>query len=293
MTDAHRDDPDNVDLAPLLATMAKLRAPDGCPWDREQTHTSLKRYLIEETYELLDAIDAGDDAAFVDELGDVLLQVVFHAQIAAEAGRFTMKDVVDALHEKLIRRHPHVFGDAKADDAEAVSRLWAAVKQTEATPGAPAASGVVSMLDSISRSLPALMEAEKIQRRAARVGFEWDDVAGAWEKVREELNELHAAMTEPDTEPDADRRAALEEEWGDVLFALVNVARYIGIDPELSLRAANGKFRRRFAYIETKAQQLGRPLDEMSLEEMDALWDESKQVPDVSGSRSSTGARDL
>lgn len=292
MADAHRDDPDHVDLAPLLATMAQLRAPDGCPWDREQTHSSLKRYLIEEAYELLDAIDAGDDAAFVDELGDVLLQVVFHAQIAAEAGRFTMKDVVDALHDKLIRRHPHVFGDAKADDAEAVSRLWADVKRTEATPGASAASGVVSMLDSISRSLPALMEAEKIQRRAARVGFEWDDVAGAWEKVREELDELHAAMTAPGTEPNAERRAALEEEWGDVLFALVNVARYIGVDPEQSLRAANAKFRRRFSHIETRAQQLGRRLDDMSLEQMDALWDESKQVPDVPGIHPRTSTPD-
>lgn len=297
MADAHREDPDHVDLTPLLALMAKLRAPDGCPWDREQTHSSLKRYLLEEAYELLDAIDAGDDDAFVDELGDVLLQVVFHAQIAAEAGRFTMKDVVDGLHDKLIRRHPHVFGDAKAEDTQAVARLWADVKRAESLPGDSAAPGTISMLENVSRSLPALMEAEKIQRRAARVGFEWDDVDGAWAKVREELDELEAAMTArtpasvparstSSSDPSADaaeHRAAIEEEWGDVLFALVNVARYVDIDPEQSLRAANAKFRRRFAHIETRAHELGRRLEQMSLEEMDALWDESKRGEDEDG----------
>lgn len=282
MADARRKDAGKADLTRLLTVMATLRSPDGCPWDREQTHASLKRYLLEEAYELLDAIDAGDDDAFVDELGDVLLQVVFHATIAAETGRFTMQDVIDGLTDKLIRRHPHVFGDAEAKDAAAVSRLWAEVKQSEASPGDSSAPGVSSMLDDVGRALPALIEAEKLQKRAARVGFEWDDIEGAWDKVFEELNELREATARAvDTssnEAEADDGlAAVEEEFGDVLFALVNVARYVGVDPEQSLRGANAKFRRRFRHIETRAAEQKKDLRHMTLEEMDSLWDEAKQ----------------
>lgn len=278
MTDARKNRQDGGDLSRLLAVMRTLRSPGGCPWDREQTHESLKRYLLEETYELLDAIDAGNDDAFVDELGDVLLQVVFHATIAAETGRFTMQDVIDGLTDKLVRRHPHVFGDAEASDAAAVSRLWAEVKRQEASPGGTNAPGVASMLDDISRSFPALMEAEKLQRRAARVGFEWDDIDGAWEKVREELNELSSAIKARSSDnADETTQAALEEEFGDVLFALVNVARYARIDPEQSLRAANAKFRRRFRYIEERVAALGKSLADMDSAEMDAFWDEAKQ----------------
>lgn len=277
MAETNGREPAGTDLGPLLAVMARLRSPDGCPWDRQQTHESLKPYLIEEAYELLDAIDAGDDAALIEELGDVLLQVVFHVTIAAETGRFTMQDVVDGLTAKLIRRHPHVFGDAEAKDAADVARLWAQIKQREAAPGGAEPPGVRSLLDGLAKGLPALMEAEKLQRRAARVGFEWDDVDGAWQKVREELDELQEAVSRHGQDPSAPARAELEEELGDVLFALVNVARYVQVDPEQSLRAANAKFRRRFRYIEARAAELGKDLSEMSLAEMDALWDEAKE----------------
>lgn len=283
MTDARREHESGGDLSQLLAVMARLRSPSGCPWDREQTHASLKRYLVEETYELLDAIDAEDDEALVEELGDVLLQVVFHATIAAETGRFTMQDVIDTLTEKLIRRHPHVFGDAEADDAAAVSRLWAQIKRQETSPGDSDTPGGASILDSIPRHLPALMEAEKLQQRAARVRFEWDDADGAWEKVREELGELQSAVkTHRAGGSDAGQRQVTEE-FGDVLFALVNVARYVHVDPEQSLRDANAKFRRRFRHIEQRAAQQGRDLEQMSLAEMDALWEEAKRLETEGG----------
>lgn len=282
MTNARRESEAGGDLSRLLAIMARLRSPKGCPWDREQTHESLKKYLLEEAYELLDAIDAGDDRALVEELGDVLLQVVFHATIAAETGRFTMQDVIDTLTDKLIRRHPHVFGDAEADDAAAVTRLWAEIKHREASPGEADTPEGASMLDGVPRSLPALMEAEKLQQRAARVGFEWDDVDGAWQKVREELDELQAALQARGAGGEA-RQERLAEEFGDVLFALVNVARYVHVDPEQSLRAANAKFRRRFRYIERRAAEQGQDLARMSLAEMDALWEEAKRLETEGG----------
>ncbi|MBO8141132.1 MAG: nucleoside triphosphate pyrophosphohydrolase [Firmicutes bacterium] len=259
-----------AELQPLLDVMARLRSPEGCPWDRQQTHASLKRYLLEETYELLDAIDAGDDRALVEELGDVLLQVVFHAQIAFEEGRFSMDDVVRGLVHKLIRRHPHVFGDASANDAAAVARQWEEIKRREKAEQGSIPAGTGSILDSVSRHLPALMEAERVQARAAEVGFQWDNVEGAWEKVAEELAEVRAAGA--GGSPDR-----FEEEWGDLLFALVNVARYAGIDPEQALRRASGKFRRRFRHIETRARELGKRLEDMTLAEMDALWEEAKR----------------
>ncbi|HEY8418068.1 MAG TPA: nucleoside triphosphate pyrophosphohydrolase [Limnochordales bacterium] len=273
-----------ADLQPLLDVMARLRSPEGCPWDRQQTHASLKRYLLEEAYELLDAIDAGDDRALVEELGDVLLQVVFHAQIAWETGRFSMSDVVDGLVKKLVRRHPHVFGDVHAEDAAAVVRTWEAIKQREkADREGEAEHEPASLLEGIPRHLPALMEAEQLQKRAARVGFEWEDVAGAWDKVQEELEELRraAGLGSPAGKPANGRlpeaaRAQVAEELGDVLFALVNVARYLDVDPEQALRAANAKFRRRFRHIEARARAQGRRLDDMTLAEMDALWEEAK-----------------
>lgn len=276
-------DTPRADLQPLLDIMARLRSPEGCPWDRQQTHASLKRYLLEEAYELLDAVDAGDDDALVEELGDVLLQVVFHAQIASETGRFTMADVLDGLVKKLIRRHPHVFGDVKAHDAAAVVRTWEAVKERERThrnanreAGRGSDPQPPSLLDGIPRHLPALMEAEKLQARAARVGFQWDDVAGAWDKVQEELDELRRASA--GEEPAEAARSRVAEELGDVLFALVNVARYLQVDPEDALRAANAKFRRRFQHIEARARTQGRRLEDMTLAEMDALWDEAKET---------------
>lgn len=272
-------------FADLLSLMATLRSDEGCPWDREQTHGSLKRYLIEEAYELLEALDAGDDDAIAEELGDVLLQVIFHAQIASETGRFTMADVVDALHDKLVRRHPHVFGIGEADDAQAVLRTWNEMKRSErTTTGETTADAPPSILASIPKSMPSLMEAEKVQARAAQVGFEWDDIAGAWEKVTEELAELqHAARQLDNAQSPTDEtskrslRAAVSGELGDVLFAVVNVARYLGVDPEQSLRATNAKFRSRFAFVEEGARTEGRRLEDMSLTEMDAFWEEAKQ----------------
>lgn len=252
--------------------MAALRGEDGCPWDKQQTHESLKPYLLEETYELLAALDEGDDEAIVDELGDVLLQIVFHAQIASEAGRFTMNDVIENLRQKLIRRHPHIFGDAEAADAKAVERTWQAVKSQETQKGVKADSD--SLLGSVPKALPALMEAQKIQQRAAKVGFEWDDVAGAWQKIDEELNELAQLVFDSDRVPDAKMVA---DELGDVLFTVVNVARYVNVDAEQSLRSVNKKFRRRFNYIEQEARRRGLSLQKMSLTEMDTLWDEAKQ----------------
>src|SRR5690606_17792338 len=236
MTDTPR-----ADLQPLLDTMARLRSPEGCPWDRQQTHASLKRYLLEEAYELLDAIDAGDDAALIEELGDVLLQVVFHAQIASETGRFTMADVVDGLVRKLLRRHPHVFGDAHPEDAAAVVRTWEAIKQREKA--GCEATEEASLLDGIPRHLPALLEAEKLQDRAARAGFRGDDVAGAWEKARAEWAERKQGGREEGEAADR-ARARVGEECGDVLFALINGASYLKVDPDQALRAANAKFRR-------------------------------------------------
>jgi len=262
--------PSRHPLDPLVRVMARLRGPGGCPWDREQDHHSLKKYVIEEAYEVVEAIEAGDDQALVEELGDLLLQVVFHSQIASEEGRFGIDDVVQAITEKLIRRHPHVFGGASAPDAETVLANWEKLKQEER-----AAKGQggrpPSLLDGVPKSLPALMLAADVQKRAAKVGFQWDEVSGALDKVAEELDELARARAAGD-------RKKLFEEWGDLLFALVNVARYDGIDPEEALRRAAGKFAARFRHIEARAAENGRDLREMSLEEMDALWDEAKRL---------------
>lgn len=267
----------------LLRIMARLRGPGGCPWDKEQTHLSLRPYLVEETYEALEAIEADDTARMVEELGDVLLQVVFHSQIGAESGRFTFDDVAQAVADKMVRRHPHVFGDAVAADSAAVLRHWERIKQEEARSSPPHSDGSSSalpaeqeappsLLDDVPVQLPALVRAEKIQARAARVGFQWPDVEGAIEKVREEAEEVARAR-------EANDQARLHEEWGDLLFALVNVARYLGIDSETALRDATNKFRDRFQYVERQAHASGRSLDDMTLAEMDALWDEAKQKP--------------
>lgn len=260
-------------LDPLVDVMATLRGPGGCPWDLEQDHHTLKKHLIEEAYEVLDAIDQGDDRALVEELGDVLLQVVFHCQIASETGRFDIDDVIRAITDKLIRRHPHVFGDAEAHDAQTVLRQWEQLKvaeKAEKMERKQGRDGRPSLLDGIPRHLPALMRAADVQKRAAKVGFEWEDASGAHEKVAEELKELAEARKSGD-------RVKLFEEWGDLFFALVNAARYDGIDPEEALRRATRKFETRFRYIEAEAARQQKNLDEMSLAEMDALWDEAKR----------------
>lgn len=264
------DTPCRHPLDPLVEVMARLRGPDGCPWDKEQTHESLIPYMIEEAYEAVDAIASGDPGRLADELGDVLLQVVFHSRLAEEAGRFTIDDVVQRATGKMVRRHPHVFGTVDAPDTATVLRNWEAIKRQESAERGEGPGAAPGLLDDIPRHLPALMEAEKVQRRAARVGFEWPDVAGALAKVEEEWKEVQQAREEGDP-------GRLRQEWGDLLFALVNVARYLSIDSELALREANAKFRERFRYIETKAAALGKDLETMGLEEMDALWEEAKE----------------
>jgi len=244
--------------------MARLRAPDGCPWDRKQTPKSLAPYLLEETYEVLEAIDRGDPAHLREELGDVLFQIVFHARIGAEEGTFTIDDVIAEIRDKMIRRHPHVFGAARCSTPEQVVDQWAEIKKQE---------GKVreSRLDGVPRALPALLRAERLQGRAADVGFDWDRVGDAVVKLREEFEEW---ITGSENE-NADE---IEEELGDFLFMCVNVARFLRVSPEEALRRANAKFESRFHHIERRAVEQGRDLREMSLEEMDALWDEAKEL---------------
>jgi len=242
--------------------IAHLRAPDGCPWDREQTHLTLRRNLIEEAYEVLDALDAEDPKAMQVEFGDLLVQVLLHTQIASEAGEFRMADVLHGIITKLIARHPHVFGDLKLKDAEDVIANWEHLKADERK----ARGEVRGLLDGVGEALPALSQAEAYTARAARVGFEWPNIEGVLGDVEEEIGEFREAKT------DAEREA----EFGDVLFALVNLARWLKLDPEAALRAANRRFRQRFAYVEAGARQQGRELKDMTLEEMNKLWEESK-----------------
>ena len=252
----------------FVALIARLRAPGGCPWDREQTHASLKPMTIEEAYEVIEAIDEGGDAELAGELGDLLLQVVFHSQIAAEEQRFTVADVIARVSEKMVRRHPHVFGDDTARTSGEVLRSWEAIKEAEK---GTAGRADASMLDSVSTAIPAVMEAFQMTTKVSRVGFDWPDVAGALGKLEEEIGELEEARTQ---EGAAGARVA--EEVGDLLFAAVNVARLLGQDPESALKAANRKFRRRFRHVEERLRSTGRKPADSTLAEMDALWDEAK-----------------
>jgi tetrapyrrole methylase family protein / MazG family protein len=249
---------------------ARLREPDGCPWDREQTHESLRNHLLEEAYEVYDALEGGATPALAGELGDLLLQVVLHAQLAAEQGVFDMTDVWAAIASKIVRRHPHVFGEAEARTASDVNRQWERIKAGERAAAAAAdESGIEtpkSALDGISRSLPALAASQEMQERAANLGYDWPSIDGVLDKVREEVGELVEA------ESDAHRA----EELGDLLFVLTNVGRKTGIEVEAALRAANDKFRRRFRHVELAAAERGVALRDLSFEELDALWDAAK-----------------
>jgi len=249
----------------LLGIMERLRGPDGCPWDREQTLASLRPYVLEETYEVLEAIDAGDPREHCEELGDLLLQIVFQAQLASEAGRFEFADVAEAISSKLVSRHPHVFGDADVRDAEGVLRQWAALKREEKR----ARGGGKSALEGVPREMPALARADRLTEKASRVGFDWPDAAGARTKVGEELAELDEAMASGD-------RAALEHEVGDLLFAVANLSRKLGLPPEEALRGAVRRFITRFEHVERELERRGVPHGQASLAEMDALWDEAK-----------------
>jgi tetrapyrrole methylase family protein/MazG family protein len=257
-------------FARFVDLIARLRAPGGCPWDREQTHESVKPMTIEEAYEVAEAIDERDDHELAAELGDLLLQVVFHADIARERGAFGIEQVIGRVSEKMVRRHPHVFAGESAESAGEVLRNWEAIKQAErAAKGQAAEDG--SMLDGVSRRLPATMEAFQLTTKAARVGFDWPDVASVLAKLDEEVAELKEALRAPEA------AAAVAEEIGDLLFVSINVARVLGLDPESALKASNRKFRRRFKYIEQRLGEGGRRPEDAALEEMDALWEESKR----------------
>jgi tetrapyrrole methylase family protein/MazG family protein len=247
----------------LLSIMSRLRAPDGCPWDREQTHRSLRPYLMEEMYEVLDTLDRESYGDLKKELGDLLLQIVFHCQLAGEEGLFDAADVIHEISEKLIRRHPHVFGDSKVDSARGVERQWEKIKLNE--PHRP------KLLEGVPQGQPALNRAFRVQEKAAGVGFDWPDTEPVWGKIREELEELRHEIAQGNSR-------AIEDEIGDILFSIVNLSRKLGVNPEDALRGTISKFMRRFAYIEEKLTERGKALHDSTLEEMDALWDEAKRT---------------
>lgn len=260
------------EMQSLVEAIWRLRQPDGCPWDRKQTHESIGKNMIEEAYEALDCIEAGDEVHLREELGDVLMQVVLHAQIAADAGAFTMADVARDINDKLIRRHPHVFGERSATSADEVLAIWDSVKLAEKgakdADAAEAGERPEGLLEGVPRSLPSLMEAQKVSRKAASAGFEWETVADVWDKVAEERAEFEA---------EAPGTAERELEFGDLLFALVNVARKEGIDAESALRASTAKFRERWAAMENVAYEGGVSLESLTTEQLDSLWDKVKR----------------
>jgi tetrapyrrole methylase family protein/MazG family protein len=279
-------------FAKLMALQARLYGPGGCPWDREQTHDSLRKYLIEETYEVLDAMDSENPRKFSGELGDLLLQIVFHSILADAAGRFTISDVIESVHSKMIRRHPHVFGDVKASTSSAVLKNWEQIKAGERaseeknaksnTENAPVPAED-SILGGVPRSLPGVLEAYQLTRRASHVGFDWDSLKGVFEKLDEEKREIlqailsaHGVGGSAKSNQAAAPSANLEEEVGDLLFAAVNVARFVGVDPEIALKKANRKFKNRFQWMEAAAAKNGTRFADLPRPEMEALWEQSK-----------------
>jgi tetrapyrrole methylase family protein / MazG family protein len=261
----------------LVAVQARLRAANGCPWDREQTHTTLRTYLLEEAYEVLEALESGDDHKFAEEMGDLLLQIVFHSQIAREEGRFAISDVIREIHDKMVRRHPHVFGATRAKDSAEVLRNWEQIKAEERAKGKKSSSNSTqesarpaSLLDGVSKGLPATLEGFQLTRKASRIGFDWENPAGVIEKLGEETVELRDAL-------DSRHEKKLEEEMGDLLFAAVNLARFLKIDPEIALKKANAKFSRRFRAMEQLARAGGRELKDVTRAEMESLWDTAKR----------------
>ena len=254
--------PENQDTYQgLRDIIARLRAPDGCPWDQEQTHITLRRNLLEECYEALEALDTGNSQSLSEELGDVLMQIVFHCQIAKESGDFTDADMFRRINEKLINRHPHVFGDVVVKDAREVEANWEETKKKER-------GEQFSVLDGVAKAMPALGYGQSITFRASQAGFDWDDISGVMDKVCEEIGEMEAAPT----------KVAKEREFGDVLLSLVNVARWLDIDAESALRGANDRFYNRFTYIEDGARTQGRSVRSLSMEEKEALWEEAKRA---------------
>jgi MazG family protein len=265
----------------LVAVQKRLRAPDGCPWDREQTHASLRTYLIEEAYEVLEAMESGDDAKFAEEMGDLLLQIVFHSEIAREEGRFGIADVIREIHDKMVRRHPHVFGEKRAKDAAEVLKNWEQLKKEERAARGGAEKKQESLMDGVSKALPATLEGFQFTRRAARIGFDWASVDGVFEKLKEEAGELQRELGEEKRAKrrgaeDAEKSKRVEEEMGDLLFAAVNLARWLEIDPEIALKKANAKFAGRFRAMERRAEESGRKLADVPREGMEELWDLAK-----------------
>jgi tetrapyrrole methylase family protein / MazG family protein len=249
----------------LVRIMARLRGENGCPWDRQQTHESIKPYFVEETYEVLEAIDEGDAGKLCEELGDVMLQVVFHARMAEEAGLFGVAEVLTAITDKLVRRHPHVFADVRADTAQEVLFNWEQIKQSERK----RAAGNASILDGVPRELPALLRAHRLQEKASRVGFDWKEAREVVKKVEEEFAEFRAAM-------ESEQPERVEAELGDLLFSLVNLSRFVAVNPEEALRKTIARFIARFQYIEEELAHRGTTPGQATLEEMDALWAEAK-----------------
>ena len=277
--------------------MARLRAPGGCPWDREQTHSTLRTYLIEEAYEVLDALDSHDDAKFTEELGDLLLQVLFHAQIAAEQHRFSINDVIREIHDKMVRRHPHVFGNVNAKTSADILRNWEQIKvaerskslgtpitrsasEAQSTSASSSSTSLTSYLDGVPHALPALLEASQLTRKAARIGFDWDNVEGIFDKLSEETNELREVLHKKDS---AER---IEGELGDLLFVAVNLSRFLDVDPEIALKKASAKFSRRFREMERIAREQGTSLAEVPRAQLESLWDQSKQSEQASAAQS-------
>ena len=263
----------------LTQIMRRLRSTEGCPWDREQTIQTLRRYLLEETYEVLDAMEREDWSHLVEELGDLQLQIVFQAQIASEDGNFDIEDVLRAISEKLVRRHPHVFSDESATSSEDVLRLWEQIKIKEAEAKRKTAEAIggdisVGLLDGIQKGQPALLEAFQIGKVAAKNGFDWRDFDDLPKKLKEELQELEQARKLPEDKQDL----CLEEELGDLLFTVVNIARHVKVDPEVALRSSNRKFRERFSYIEHRLLERGKLFDETDIEELGELWIEAKNT---------------
>ena len=254
---------DSYTVGDLAQIVAILRAPDGCPWDREQTHQSIRQNMLEEAYEVCEAIDQQDPDHLKEELGDVLLQVALHAQMEREIDSFTLDDVADSICKKLVFRHPHVFGDVNAENADQALDAWDAMKRVEKSQRT-----YTDTLQAVARALPALWRAEKVQKKAKKAGFDWDDTQGAVDKLSEEINELKAAIS---------GQGDVSEELGDLLFACVNVARFVKVDPEQALTQATDKFTARFALVEQKAQALGRDMKDMTLTELDELWEEAKR----------------
>lgn len=251
------------DVEPLKEIIQTLRSPGGCPWDIAQTHASVRQNLIEETYEVLEAIDLEDSDLLCEELGDLLMQVVFHARMSEEAGDFSMQDVIDGVTEKLVRRHPHVFGDIQASDAGAALMSWEKVKQVEKQERK-------SCLDGVPKGLPALLSAQKLQHKAAKVGFDWDEIGPVWEKIQEELAELQEAVAQKD-------EAHVQEELGDVLFSIVNLARFLKINAEIALLECNRKFKKRFTFVENEVKARGGKWEAFSLAELDEFWNQAKK----------------